>query len=308
MIITRLQGGLGNQMFQYAAGLALAERRRTALKLDVSWFREYAEYEAHNRYALSCFNITEQFATQEEVDRIAGVKLTRVERWSIAIAKRLRFSRYARPNATPANTYYEGPDAFSSSFFEQPDNTYLYGMWQCEDFFAPIADLLRLHFSFRYPEQPTVATMAKQIRTCGPSVAVHFRRGDYVRNSRFNQQIGVLPLEYYERAIALVRKRHPNATLYIFSDDIDSIEREFQPPGPYVFIRAAQPWHAFDNIRLMSICDHAIISNSTFAWWGAWLNPSPEKVVIAPCPWFATESAHSNQIVPKSWIQLPRQH
>ena len=80
MIITWLSGGLGNQMFQYAAGLALAERRRTVLKLDVSWFREDPGYEAHNRYALSCLNITEQFATQQEIERVRGVQFTRTER------------------------------------------------------------------------------------------------------------------------------------------------------------------------------------------------------------------------------------
>ncbi len=306
MIITRLQGGLGNQMFQYAAGVALAERRRTVLKLDVSWFREYAEFEAHNRYALSCFNITEQFATQEEIDRVAGVKLTRAERWSAALAESLHFYRYARRHAAPANTYYEPPSRFSATFFDQPDNTYLYGMWQSEDYFAPIAHLLRLHFSFRYPPQPSVSAMAERIRSAGPSVAVHFRRGDYVRNPAFNQQIGVLPLDYYEQAIALVRERQPDAILYIFSDDIDGIEREFRPPGPHVFVRATQPWHAFDEIRLMSLCQHAIISNSTFAWWSAWLNPNPDKLVVAPDPWFAGANSSGGDLVPRSWRRLSR--
>ena len=95
MIITRLFGGLGNQMFQYAAGLALAGRRRIVLKLDVSWFREDPAYEAHNRYALSCFNLTEPFATQEEIDRVRGVALTRTERWSTA--RRVRTASLRRP-------------------------------------------------------------------------------------------------------------------------------------------------------------------------------------------------------------------
>ena len=306
MIITRLQGGLGNQMFQYAAGLALAEQRRTVLKLDVSWFREYLEFEAHNRYALSCFNITEQFATQEEIDRVAGVNLTRIERASITLAHRLHFRRYAQRYAAPAHTRYEDPAGFTPSFFDWPDNTYLYGMWQSEDYFSPIAHLLRLHFSFRYPPQPSVSSMAERIRSAGPSVAVHFRRGDYVRNPAFNQQIGVLPLNYYDRAIALVRERQPDAILYIFSDDIDGIEREFRPPGPHVFVRATQPWHAFDKIRLMSLCQHAIISNSTFAWWSAWLNPNPDKFIVAPDPWFAGASASGGDLVPRSWHRLSR--
>lgn len=306
MIITRLTGGLGNQMFQYAAGLALAERRRTALKLDVNWFREDPAYEAHNRYALSCLNITEQFATCEEIDRVRGVELTRVERWARLVARRLRFYRYASREAARSNCHYAESFGFYPGFLEQPDPTYLHGMWQSERFFAPVADLLRLHFGFRYPPQPAVAEMQARIRGGGPSVAIHFRRGDYVRNAAFNQEIGVLGIDYYERAVALVRERLPSAVLYLFSDDVDAVEREFRPPGPHVFVRAVRPWHAYDKIRLMGACDHAVISNSTFAWWAAWLNPNPDKLVIAPDPWFSGRALDDKDVVPASWLRLPR--
>lgn len=303
MIITRLLGGLGNQMFQYAAGLALAERHRTVLKLDVSWFRVRPEYEAHNRYALSCFNITEQFATAEEIDRVRGFPLTRTERWSVALARALRLHRYAE-RMQPASPNRCAQDvSFQPAFFTQPDSTYLEGMWQSEKYFAEIAPLLRLHFSFRYPSQPAVAALAAQIRR-GPSAAVHFRRGDYVTNPAFNREIGVVGLDYYRRAVAELRARHPDAVLYIFSDDIDAIEREFKPPGPHVFARVTQPWHAFDKIRLMSLCDHAIVSNSTFAWWAAWLNQNPTKTVIAPATWLAGKPGESADIVPASWHRL----
>ncbi len=303
MIITRLLGGLGNQMFQYAAGLALAERRRTVLKLDVSWFKEYAEFEAHNRYALSCFNITEQLATEEEVDRVRGVPLTRLERWSVRLAGALRLRQYARRLGSAGHRYSPPGFRFHPEFFEQPDPTYLEGMFQSERFFAPVANLLGVHFSFRYPPPPAVADLARRIAG-GPSAAVHFRRGDYVRNATFREEIGVLPIDYYHRAVALLRARRPDTTLYIFSDEIDAIEREFKPTGPHVFVRATQPWHAYDKIRLMSLCQHAIVSNSTFAWWAAWLNPSPDKLVVAPDPWLARRSPESADVVPANWTQL----
>jgi hypothetical protein len=306
MIITRLTGGLGNQMFQYAAGLALAEQRRTVLKLDVSWFREYAEYEAHNRYALSCLNVTEQFATQEEIDRVRGIQLTRTERWTVALARALRLRRYVARHASGGLWHYPPHGGFYPEFSTLPDSTYLDGMFQSEQFFASFATILRLHFSFRYPPQPAVEAMAQRIRENGPSVAVHFRRGDYVRNSTFSKEIGALGLDYYDKAIAHVRALHPTSTLYIFSDDIDGVEREFRPPGPHVFVRATQPWHAYDKIRLMGLCHHAIISNSTFAWWAAWLNPSPTKLVVAPDPWFADRRPHGDDLVTASWIRIPR--
>lgn len=306
MIITSLTGGLGNQMFQYAAGLALAEHRRTVLKLDVNWYRYDPAYEAHNRYALSCLNITEQFATQEEIDRVRGVALTRTERWSVAAARALRLYRYAGRYAAPANSHRPPTFRFYPQFFDQPDPTYLGGMFQSEKFFAPVADLLRLHFSFRYPPQPEVAALAARIKS-GPSAAVHFRRGDYTRNTAFNQQIGVIGPGYYRRAIARLRARSPDATLYLFSDDIEAIAREYQPPGPHVFVRCVKHWHAYDKIRLMALCDHIAIANSTFSWWAAWLNPSPDKLVIAPDPWFASSDQDSTDVVPASWVRLPLQ-
>jgi len=306
MIITYLTGGLGNQMFQYAAGLALAERRRTVLKLDTTWFHEDPAYEAHNRYALSCFNVTEQFATAEEVDRVRGINLTRTERWSLRLARSLRLYRYAQRYSAPANWHRSPSFTFYPEFFEQPDPTYMNGMFQSEKFFAPIAHLVRLHFSHRYPPQPAVAAMAERIRS-GPSAAVHFRRGDYVRNANFKSQIGVIGLDYYHRAIRLLRERSPDATLYIFSDDIEAVAQEFQPPGPHVFVRCVAHWHPYDKIRLMSLCDHIAIANSTFSWWAAWLNPSPDKLVIAPDPWFTDPNLDGRDVVPAGWMRLSTQ-
>lgn len=305
MIISWLSGGLGNQMFQYAAGLALAERRRTILKLDVSWFREDPAYEAHNRYALSCLNITEQFATKEEIDRTRGVRLTRTERWSIAMARALRFGHYAERYAAPVNWHQPSHFTFYPEFFAQPDNTYLNGMFQSERFFANVAGPLRRHFTFRYPLSPEVAAVAARI-TSGPSAAVHFRRGDYIRNATFSQEIGVLDLTYYHRAARLLRERSPEATLYIFSDDIEAVAREFTPPGPHEFVRVVEPWHSEDKIRLMALCEHIAIANSTFSWWAAWLNPSPTKLVVAPDPWFDQSTHDSSDVVPPNWVRLSR--
>jgi hypothetical protein len=306
MIITWLSGGLGNQMFQYAAGLALAAHRRTVLKLDVGWFREDPAHAAHNRYALSSFNITEQFATQEEIDRVRGVQLTRTERWSVVLARALRFYRYAHRRAVPGNWHQPPTFRFYPEFFHQPDNTYLNGMFQSERFSAPVAELLRMHFSLRYPPSTEVAALAERIRR-GPSAALHFRRGDYARDATFKAQIGVVGHNYYHHAVQLLRERSPDATLYIFSDDIETIAREFSPAGPHVFVRSVEPWQPWDNIRLMSLCDHIAIANSTFSWWAAWLNPSPTKLVIAPDPWFDQSQYDASDVVPARWVRLPRE-
>lgn len=305
MIITHLLGGLGNQMFQYAAGLALAERRRTVLKLDVTWFKERAEFAAHNRYALSCLNVTEQFATKEEVDRVRGRALSRSERLLAAAARGLRLRRLADLHAPGGNWHMQRSLKFYPEFLELPDDTYLDGMWQSERYFAgETENVLRQHFGFRYPAPPAVAAMAERIRG-SPSASVHFRRGDYVTNEKFSREIGVLGFDYYRRALSRLKESHPGVTLYIFSDDLDEVERSFKPEGPHVFVRVGAAWHAYDKIRLMSLCDHSIISNSTFAWWGAWLNPNPRRLVIAPDPWLAGRPDESAEVVPAHWLRLP---
>jgi hypothetical protein len=295
-------------MFQYAAGLALAERHRCALKLDLSWFREFQLKEAHNRYALSCLNITEQFATDDEVERLRRPPLGRRGRVSLALLKKiaegLGCHNYARHIHLPGRHHVQPGFRYYPDFLKLEDHTYVDGLFQSEQFFAPVADLLRLHFTFRYPATPAVEHMAAQIRSSASSAAVHFRRGDYVTNPTYSKQMGVVDMDYYHRAVRLLRERHPGLRLYIFSDDIDTIEREFKPGGENIFVRCTQPWNAYDKIRLMSLCHHAIIANSTFSWWAAWLNPAPGKTVIAPTPWFASNKFDESDLFPKSWMQL----
>ncbi len=305
MIITQLTGGLGNQMFQYAAGLALAERRRTVLKLDVSWFGEDPRYEAHNRYALSCLNITEQFATDDELRRFFGEPLSRTERWSVSVARALRLYGYVRRH-TPSGLVHEAKTfAYYPELLEQPDGCYLKGLFQSERFFESVSGMIRAQFSSRYPPAAQVVELAKRI-TGGPSAALHFRRGDYVRNPEFTRIIGVVGLDYYMSAVRLLRERSPEAVLYIFSDDIEAVAKEFKPPGPHEFVRIGKLSNAYDKIHLMSLCEHIAIANSTFSWWAAWLNLNPGKLVIAPEPWLLDSTLDQRDVIPSAWIRLPR--
>ncbi len=312
-------------MFQYAAGLALAEHRRTILKLDPSWFRYDSEQELHNRYSLNCFNIVEQFATEDEVRRIKERPISKSERL-LKTAKKLFSETPSSHNYSQQGVYhvaYEG--GFNPRFFELPDNTYIQGMWQSENYFKSATDILRLHFSFRFPPLPLVTEIAEQIHKSGPSVSVHFRRGDYVRTARFFEEIkklppeefkakerqwvekigpGIpLPLGYYHNAIDFLKAKYDNMTLFIFSDDIDAVEKEFRPDCRHFFIKGS--FHAHDTMRLMSLCNHAIIANSSFSWWAAWLNPSDSKTVIAPAPWFPNNAVADGDIIPTSWVRIP---
>jgi hypothetical protein len=140
--------------------------------------------------------------------------------------------------------------------------------------------------------------MAEEIGS-GPSVAVHFRRGDYLGQY---SSIGALPHDYYDRAIALMRDRLPaNTRYFVFSDDIDAVAREYRPPVPHVFVKCFDHANYYDKIRLMALCDHNIIANSTFSWWAAWLNPNADKAVVAPARWYADGHNPTDDLFPEGW-------
>lgn len=297
MIVSWLTGGLGNQMFQYAAGLALARHRGTELKLDASWYDE-APRKPHERYALGAFNLTVPFATAREVAETRGVRPGPARRLVHAAQRAIGI-------APPAGNWHAPPTfAFYPEFFEQPGHTYLHGMFQSERFFAPVAETVRKDFQLRAAPPPAIAALAERIRR-GPSAFVHFRRGDYVHDPKYAREMGSVGGDYYTRALASFRARQPGATVYVFSDDIETVAREAAIPGPHEFVREPAGTAAHDVLRLMSLCDHAIIANSTLGWWGAWLGEKPGRTVIGPRRWFGAESVHdARDVLPERWEAL----
>lgn len=291
-------------MFQYAAGLALARQHTTELKLDASWYVQAPTCKPHERYALSVFDVAEQFAKPDEIACARGLRPTWAKRWSASIARSLLPKPPTSNKRNPGNWHTPPTFAYYPEFFSQPDNTYLHGMFQSERFFAPIADLVRSRFSVRKPIPPAIAKIAELMQQ-SPSAFVHLRRGDYVDDPLYTREIGVLDSSYYLSAVQALRDQHPEVTLYIFSDDIESAARDFSPFGPHEFVREPTGTTARDVLWLMSRSDHAIIANSTLSWWGAWLNASPRKLVIAPDPWFAGKTHDTTEVVPANWLRIP---
>lgn len=300
MIVTHLLGGLGNQMFQYAAGLALANYHRTILKLDPSWFR--VGQAGNSNYALSCFNITEQFATADECAALKGTQLTRTERWSAFAAKTLRLYQYSTRLRARGTYFSESTYHFDPAFWSQPDGTYLEGLWQSEKYFAPVADLLRAHFSLRYPPNAVASDLLQRIRA-SESCAIHVRRGDYVSWDWARQNLGICPREYYLQAADHLSTARPDVAFYIFSDEPERVRRELGSELPGEVVDIAGPFSAYEDLRLMSACSHQIISNSTFSWWAAWLNPHPTKLIIAPARW-RSDDCDTRDVVPDTWISM----
>jgi hypothetical protein len=293
-------------MFQYAAGLALAHSRNTVLKLDVSWFSEGNAAVAHERYGLDCFVLNGQFATAQELDSCRGLQRNLAEHRFARLLNKIGLRRYADLIPLGGTWHVQKHFHFYPEFFNLPDECVIDGTFQSEKFFAPVAKVLKKHFGFRFAPSEKVAALAQEIQAC-EGVAVHFRRGDLVNNPKYQKSQAPLGADYYKRGIDQIRSRIAEPTFYIFSDDIAYAKESNLCPDGAVFVDCVEDWNAYDALRLMSLCKHFIIANSTFSWWGAWLGENPEKIVIHPQPWFADMPENDTlDLCPDSWISIPR--
>ena len=293
-------------MFQYAAGLALAHRRNTVLKLDVSWFSEGNAEANHERYGLDCFVLDSHFATEQELDWRRGHQRNAAESRFARLLAKIGLQRYAELLPNGGNWHIQKHFNFYAEFFDLPDGTVIDGTFQSEKFFAPVAKVLKKHFGFRFAPSEKVVKLVAEISDCD-AVAIHFRRGDLVNNPKYQKSQAPLGAEYYKRGIDQIRSRIAQPTFYIFSDDIAYAKESGLCPDGAVFIDCVEDWNAYDALRLMSLCKHFIIANSTFSWWGAWLSENADKLVIRPDPWFANMLENNTRdLCPESWLATPR--
>jgi len=295
MIVVNLMGGLGNQMFQYAAGRALAHRHHTALYLDQAFL---------NR------NPDGQWTPREFELDVFPVKSALKPGLTGCILQRIHGNRLARKFFSSTSGkgnwchFSERSPGYDSAFMECPRHTFLHGYFQSEKYFEGIADLIRQDFSFP-PAAARNAEVARDILNCPLSVSVHVRRGDYVTLKTAGAFHGTMETAYYEEgARRILSKLAGTPTFFLFSDDPNWVRENLQLPGEMRIIDWNQGKSGFEDMRLMSLCQHHIIANSSFSWWGAWLNPSPEKLVVAPDVWFRGSSDQPKNLLPDNWIRL----
>jgi len=290
MVIVRLNGGLGNQMFQYATGRAVAHRNRTQVKLDVSAL----EQDAARSYRLHHFNIVESFATPDEVARFTKRDLwsrisPRVERYLLPPYKRSVFAeRFAH---------------FDPDILRVRGSVYLTGYWQSEKYFKDIEQIIRQDFTLRHTADPDNQKLARIIANTN-SVSLHIRRGDYVSNPTLFRKYGVCSLEYYQGAVVKVAEEVKDPHLFIFSDDIDWARDNLRLRHPLTFVAHNDADKDYEDLRLMSLCKHHIMANSSFSWWGAWLCTNPGKIVMAPKRWFKMPGRDTRDLIPDSWHRI----
>jgi hypothetical protein len=184
-----------------------------------------------------------------------------------------------------------------------PDGIYLHGYWQSEKYFSNISEIIHREISVKSPITGRNAEIAEHIASC-QSVSVHIRRADYVTKA-YTELFEPCSLEYYSAAILRLARVVKKPHLFVFTDDKAWVHENFKFSYPITFVDHNGPDKNYEDLRLMSLCKHNIIANSTFSWWGAWLNSNPNKIVFAPNKWF-TEIARSSprDLIPDSWIKI----
>jgi hypothetical protein len=273
-------------MFQYAAGRALALRRGVSFAIDR---RAFLDYKTH-AFGMHCFTAQLSEAPARFLPNPS------------AEGRLQRLLRRFMP--TPLDVYTEKTFTFDAAVLILPDGVYLDGYWQTEKYFADFSDVIRRDFTVR--DAPSAANQAWLERIAqAHSVSLHIRRGDYMSNPAAAAVHGICDLSYYESAVAYLRQAMGlDPELFVFSDDPDWVAANLRLPYQMHLIRGNDAITNYEDLRLMTACRHHIVANSSFSWWGAWLDARADSITVAPVRWFAGKVPDARDLVPQRWVRL----
>jgi hypothetical protein len=289
MVILRLHGGLGNQMFQYAMARTVALRRGTSVKIDL----RALEADRKRCYSLGSWNVNATLASNIDVLRIRVA-------WKLYRVLKRSGPYYARPLVREQYHHYD-PNALDA-----PRSCLLMGYWESERYFKEIEPVIRREFTLRTEPSSATQEIGRAIQSSN-SVFVHIRRGDRVADHEPNETYGVCSMQYYERAAAHIARAVDSPHFFVFSDEPQWARENFVLPFPITVVDHNRPGNSqtpgseHEDLWLMGLCRHAIIANSTFSWWGAWLNPARARIVIAPKQW---SKYNPVDVIPENWIRI----
>ena len=284
MIVVRIAGGLGNQMFQYATAFSLALRHGAELVLDTSWTLEIGR-----TFELDCFRLDARVCPVWKVGRVPNA------------SRIVRAAQHLRPSRRPwlhviAEDHHT--NEFDPAVLDAPDDTYLCGYWQFPEYFS--AHEADVRHSLAFPQlSGEAASVAEEIKS-ERAISVHVRRGDFLEHEHLRN----LDAGYYVRGTSAIIDVVGDARIFVFSDDPRWCSENLQFAGATTVVdRASDPRRAWEDMCLMSLCDHHVIANSTYSWWGAWLNPSADKIVVAPARWVGSDHRVGDP-VPQEWTRI----
>lgn len=276
MVIVRISSGLGNQMFQYALCCVFREKG-IAVKADTSVFSKKKEQRAY------------------ELEKVFGIQIpatSSFENGAMNAISKISYKLFDQPYKEYDNKFGIWKEGITEKKWG-----YINGYWQSEKYFKHIRQTILREFSFSPPTDQQNIDLLTQINSCN-SISIHVRRTDYVSGFQWG-----LSTTYYQEAIKLIESKMSYPQFYFFSDDMAWVKQNFNSEN-FHYVDCNKGDDSFRDMQLMSKCKHHIIANSTFSWWGAWLNPSPEKIVVAPDAWLPHTNG-TRDIVPADWIKIP---
>lgn len=285
-VVVGLSGGLGNQMFQYAAGRALAARLQAPLAIDLSWFCGPRE----RQFALTPFRIAAEPRTQ-----CPWLPL-RAQAWVSRVSRRCLPRIMGVPVWREPHFHY----AAEYAFLKKP--VFLEGYWQSERYFSGIRSLLLEDFALQAPLPPACAALLEKILACD-AICVHVRRGDYLSNRAAARVHGTCPVDYYSAGVLELIQGLDHPHCFVFSDDAAWVRASLTFDCPMTVVDVNGPNNAHLDLALMRACHHFLIANSSLSWWGAWLSERAGKKVIAPARWFLTQDKDTQDLLPQSWMR-----
>lgn len=295
MIIVKLMGGLGNQMFQYAFAKHLSVKNGVELKLDTSLLNNLALGEKFTirDLGLSHFNIKPIFASDLELKRYNKSKFSKI---LDLIYLNLPFKIN--------NLYIREPSfSFYKMALDAPNNCCLDGYWQSEKYFIDIRKELLIDFTIASELSSETKKLEEKIKS-EQAVSIHVRRGDYITVKENQNLYAACNERYYKKAMDKIKEKHADAVFYVFSDEPEWFKENIKTKETIHYVSHNSGKNAYQDLYLMSLCKHNIIANSSFSWWGAWLNQNQNKMVIAPKDWFKNNYRDTRDLIPHSWIQL----
>ena len=285
MIYSRIFGGLGNQLFQYAAARAVSLRNGTELVLDT----RLAPDGSHWAFALNHFNIKARIVEPSELPP--------------AKANPVKYALWRAFGRSPKFVRERGL-GYQDRIAHAADDTYLHGYFQSERYFADVLDQMEDDLRIITSPDTQNAEYAERIASAGHTVSLHMRRGDYLGSPKSNATYATCDEAYYLRALELLSDGQSDLKVFVFSDDPSWVRDNLKLPYDMIAVGHNGPDKHYEDLRLMSCCTDHVIANSTFSWWGGWLDRRPEARVVGPAKWFNDPKLANPEILPDRWIAV----
>lgn len=291
MIIIRLKGGLGNQMFQYALGRVLSLKNNDQFKVDLSFLNFTYKGITKRSYDLDVFNLKIDFSRDNEIPIIHKLNKSKYFFYLMTFFKKI-FKIKGQENSF----------SFDNRILNLKGDIFLDGYWQSPKYFNDYTDIIRQDFVFKDVFNNKVKTLVQEIKNC-KSLCVHVRRGDFLNNNNHN----VLKDDFYDICFKKLKDMgNLPDKIYVFSDDINWCKENmnFEDIPTFFSTKEYAGKKGEGDLFLMSNCKYFIIPNSTFSWWGAWLSNREGKVVVCPQKWFADNNMNTKDLLPEEWIKI----